>query len=251
MLLTRYGDKTARNVATTTRARPHRPASDRLRRRCVTTAATVKTPTNSARNGRTAALVRWASAASTPTPAAISRRRGATGDSRSCQQPTKTREEQEVEKQLRLRVPGFEDEIPERDDRDQVRCHQRRQLPGEDHRERRQQRQRQPDVPALRHHEVVVVGDLGAVEERQIARVKRHPVALADEDGWRTPVPVPVDLLGVPEVSALIAASLRRVDGAGVFRRSGVVEDPERHQENDSRGLHDRWIVAISAGASI
>ena len=160
-------------------------------------------------------------------------------------------EEQEVEKQLRLRVPGFEDEIPERDDRGQVRGHQRRQLPGEDHRERRQQRQRQPDVPALRHHEVLVVGDLGAVEERQIARVERHPVALADEDGWRAPVPVPVDLLGVPEISALVAASLRRVDGARVFRRSGVVEDPERHQENDSRGLHDRWIVSISAGASI
>ena len=75
---------------------------------------------------------------------------------RTVQQPPENQEQhenEEIEQQLRLRVARFENDVGERDHERQVRGDERRQTSGEDHGEDGEERQRQPDVPALGHHE--------------------------------------------------------------------------------------------------
>jgi len=78
-------------------------------------------------------------------------------------------EDQEIEEQLRLRVPRLEDEVPEGDDEGQVRRDERRQVPREDRPQQRKQDERQADVPPLADLEELVGREARIVEQRQKA----------------------------------------------------------------------------------
>ncbi len=152
----------------------------------------------------------------------------------------KRHEHQEIKEQFGLRVTGLENENPERDDACQVGGGERRELSKEDHREEHQQCKREIDVGALGNLKERRIGQVAVIEECQVARVKRHPVSLADDDRRLTSVPVGVDVLGIPQVAGLIAARLGRIDAAPVFRGSDDIENAQRRaREEDTDALDE------------
>ncbi len=131
---------------------------------------------------------------------------------------SKKRDEHEkVKQELGLCVAGLEDKDAERDDASEVGGGKRGQLTEKKDAERKQQQQRQINIRALRDLEECGVGQIGTIEEREVAGVQRHPVALADHRRRPPTMPVRVDVFRIPQIAALIAARLRGIDPPSVF----------------------------------
>src|SRR5262245_29621677 len=151
----------------------------------------------------------------------------------------KGQEHQKVEEQLRLGVPRFENEDAEGHDPGQIGCREWRKFAEEERPEDRQEPEREIDVGTLGDLEERRIGQVAMVEERQVARVERHPVSLAYNHRWLLPVPVRVDVLGVPQVAGLVAAGLGRVDAPPMLRRRHDVEHTERRARGEQPGALD------------